>query len=112
LLAVDGQLLHRHDREPLGLEPGQDVADQAAAYGVGLDQDERALSHVPQPSETARAITSPGTGVERASPSGTGTPATNRSGMCPPQTSAATSSGSSTGPPARAFIDASRSGTA
>ncbi|CUR58188.1 NUDIX hydrolase (modular protein) [metagenome] len=42
---IDRAVLQGHDGEALVLEPGQDVADQSAAYGVGLEQDEGALSH-------------------------------------------------------------------
>ena len=42
---VDRALLERHERQALRLEAGQDLADQATADGVGLDQDEGALSH-------------------------------------------------------------------
>ena len=40
---VDRALFQRDDRESLGLETGEDLAGQAAAYGIGLDQDEGAL---------------------------------------------------------------------
>ena len=39
---VDGAVLHRDDRQPLGLEAGQDLAHQPTADGVGLEQDQRA----------------------------------------------------------------------
>ena len=43
LLAVDRAQVHRDDAQALGLEAAEDLADQAAADGVGLEQDEGAL---------------------------------------------------------------------
>ena len=54
LLAVDLAQLHRDQREPLALDPGQHLAHQAAADGVGLDQDERALGHERAPGGRGR----------------------------------------------------------
>ena len=45
LLDVDVAVLERDDGQALGLEPGQDVADEAASYGVGLEEDQGALGH-------------------------------------------------------------------
>ena len=60
----------------------------------------------------ALRVTSSGTSRSWESSPETGGPATLRIGITPPHTPAPTSSGSSTGPSARAFMDASASGTA
>src|SRR5437764_1116421 len=42
---VHGPPLQRVDRQPLALEPADDLSGQTAAYRIGLDQYERALGH-------------------------------------------------------------------
>jgi hypothetical protein len=40
--------LHRDDVEVLGLEPGDDLTDELALHGIGLQQDEGAIGHGPE----------------------------------------------------------------
>jgi hypothetical protein len=46
-LAVHGALVHGDDPQALALVSREDLPDQPAAYGVGLDQDQGALAHGP-----------------------------------------------------------------
>lgn len=48
-VGTDRAQVHRHQGQPLGLEPAEYRADEPSAYGVGLQQDERALCHGEQP---------------------------------------------------------------
>ncbi len=44
-LAGQGAQLGGHEPQALGLQPADDLADEAAGDAVGLDQDQGALSH-------------------------------------------------------------------
>src|ERR1700712_157484 len=50
---VDVAQLERDQGQSLGLEAGQDVADQPASYGIGLEEDQGSLRHAPNPSGPA-----------------------------------------------------------
>jgi hypothetical protein len=62
-LGRDGAQLGRHQGEPLALEAGDDLADEAPLDGVGLAHDEGAIFHeprlVPWPGQPGQTLTAP-----------------------------------------------------